>query len=394
MGSMHISAGLGKQHYPSLIPLPLSPPVLKPSKRPPHSLDAPNPTTRSNFSPISPVHDFPLDFPISGYRHIQPDDRRPGSHSASASLEMPRPVITQTPKLKQRSPSQPHLPSYFSTRALQQPPVIPLRMSSIPPNSKPRKYSLKNHRSMSTIRQSNGHEEKESVQAADFPKPPRRVSPPLRTDKALPSPPMSKEEAMRTRDRMSSNSPPLSRHSPPRRDSETHKREGQIWPKSSRDGEVEHPGIAELPATSTGIAKSHSRLHSAPTSSSLTQPFQAPDVQALTAGSKQASLSTPPLKPSSSSKDKPTTESPDIPDRSKSSKFKGKASNSTDPKKLKATLTESGGWAAGTQPQPSRTQKEKERKKRSKAKVLCEHVDLIKDEFWEKRPWLLSGKTG
>jgi hypothetical protein len=42
----------------------------------------------------------------------------------------------------------------------------------------------------------------------------------------------------------------------------------------------------------------------------------------------------------------------------------------------------------------SRTQRDKERKKRSKAKVLIEHVDIIKDEFWEKRPWILSGKVG
>jgi hypothetical protein len=42
----------------------------------------------------------------------------------------------------------------------------------------------------------------------------------------------------------------------------------------------------------------------------------------------------------------------------------------------------------------SRTQKEKDRKKRSKAKVVVAHVDLIKDDFWEKRPWILSGKAG
>ena len=41
----------------------------------------------------------------------------------------------------------------------------------------------------------------------------------------------------------------------------------------------------------------------------------------------------------------------------------------------------------------SRTQRDKDRKKRSKATVLMEHVDIIKDEFWEKRPWILSGKT-
>lgn len=42
----------------------------------------------------------------------------------------------------------------------------------------------------------------------------------------------------------------------------------------------------------------------------------------------------------------------------------------------------------------SRTQAEKLRKTRTKASVVVEHVDIIKDEFWEKRPWILSGKPG
>ncbi|EUC32237.1 hypothetical protein COCVIDRAFT_94881 [Bipolaris victoriae FI3] len=42
----------------------------------------------------------------------------------------------------------------------------------------------------------------------------------------------------------------------------------------------------------------------------------------------------------------------------------------------------------------SRSQRDKDRKKRSKAAILMEHVDIIKDDFWDKRPWLLSGKTG
>ena len=41
----------------------------------------------------------------------------------------------------------------------------------------------------------------------------------------------------------------------------------------------------------------------------------------------------------------------------------------------------------------SRTQRDKDRKKRSKAKIVIEHVDIIKDEFWEKRPWILSGRA-
>jgi tRNA(His) guanylyltransferase len=42
----------------------------------------------------------------------------------------------------------------------------------------------------------------------------------------------------------------------------------------------------------------------------------------------------------------------------------------------------------------SKTQQEKMRKLRRKAQVVVEHVDIIKDDFWQKRPWLLSGKPG
>lgn len=34
------------------------------------------------------------------------------------------------------------------------------------------------------------------------------------------------------------------------------------------------------------------------------------------------------------------------------------------------------------------------RKLRRKAQVVVEHVDIIKDDFWQRRPWLLSGKPG
>lgn len=44
--------------------------------------------------------------------------------------------------------------------------------------------------------------------------------------------------------------------------------------------------------------------------------------------------------------------------------------------------------------QQSRTQMENDKKKRAKARVTVEHLDIIKDEFWNRRPWLLSGKPG
>lgn len=42
----------------------------------------------------------------------------------------------------------------------------------------------------------------------------------------------------------------------------------------------------------------------------------------------------------------------------------------------------------------SKTQVDKEKKKRAKARVVIEHLDIIKDEFWDKRPWILSNKPG
>lgn len=42
----------------------------------------------------------------------------------------------------------------------------------------------------------------------------------------------------------------------------------------------------------------------------------------------------------------------------------------------------------------SKTQQDKLKKLRRKAQVVIEHVDIIKDEFWERRPWIISGKPG
>lgn len=45
----------------------------------------------------------------------------------------------------------------------------------------------------------------------------------------------------------------------------------------------------------------------------------------------------------------------------------------------------------GEESELSKTQKDKERKRRVKASIKTEHTDIIKDEFWDQRPWLLSG---
>jgi hypothetical protein len=238
---------------------------------------------------------------------------------------------------------------------------------------------------------------------------PRRVSPPLRTNKALPSPPLNRAEEMRTREKVMATSPitPTTRGSSPRGNDDPHKRAGQVWP----DNEVSHPGIAELPATAAN-PKAHGRSSSV--SATLTQPFYQPDVETLTSIIKSSPppmdadevQPTAPLKDSPRSKVKPTFDKPPPSKQATSSIDKHIASTATKlattskqpnitTSKGRAQITEQGGWAAGTHTGPvpqSRTQRDKERKKRSKAKVLVEHVDIIKDEFWEKRPWILSGK--
>jgi tRNA(His) guanylyltransferase len=44
--------------------------------------------------------------------------------------------------------------------------------------------------------------------------------------------------------------------------------------------------------------------------------------------------------------------------------------------------------------QGSKTQVENDKKKRAKARIIMQHTDIIKDGFWEKRPWLLSNRPG
>ena len=42
----------------------------------------------------------------------------------------------------------------------------------------------------------------------------------------------------------------------------------------------------------------------------------------------------------------------------------------------------------------SRTQREKVKKAKQKAQVIVQHIDVIKDELWALRPWLLTGEVG
>jgi tRNA(His) guanylyltransferase len=46
------------------------------------------------------------------------------------------------------------------------------------------------------------------------------------------------------------------------------------------------------------------------------------------------------------------------------------------------------------QSETSKTQEEKDRKMKAKVRITVQHVDIIRDEFWDRRPWLLSNKPG
>lgn len=48
--------------------------------------------------------------------------------------------------------------------------------------------------------------------------------------------------------------------------------------------------------------------------------------------------------------------------------------------------------STGVLKEKSKTQLEKEKKRAKKTKVVIEHVDIIQDEFWVKRPWILGDR--
>ena len=54
-----------------------------------------------------------------------------------------------------------------------------------------------------------------------------------------------------------------------------------------------------------------------------------------------------------------------------------------------------GSGSGGREPtEGSRSQMEKEKKRKQKARIVVEHVDIIQDTFWEKRPWILATRKG
>ncbi|KAI9837033.1 MAG: Glucose-responsive transcription factor [Sarea resinae] len=50
--------------------------------------------------------------------------------------------------------------------------------------------------------------------------------------------------------------------------------------------------------------------------------------------------------------------------------------------------------AAADQSGLSKTQQERDRKRRAKAHIVVQHLDIIRDDFWERRPWILSNRPG
>ncbi|KAF2628878.1 Thg1-domain-containing protein [Macroventuria anomochaeta] len=351
-----VTSPTGKQNFSSLTPLPLSPLILKPSTKPPMSLDAPNPTTRANFSPAAPPAGFAGSFAECNRSQ---GTAKPNSHSASALMSVPGP---SQPKLKHRSPSLSQIQTYLTSSSQ---PSIPLRMSSIPANTKPRKLSLQHLRSTSNLRTSNGEETENLAGPAQGTITPSRASPPLNCNKELPSPPMGERRVV----------------------SDPDKRKGRNgWQHD------DHPGIAELPATSAR----HSRQQSQPVPSSSEWGSHAQLYNKLQSSvpSSRSAVETdgqpiPPSKDASRSRRHAPTKPEAKPEA-------GKFKDMSKPASTEKSRAPTAGKEAsdGRSAQMSRTQKDKDRKKRSKARIIKEHTDLIKDDFWEKRPWILSGKTG
>jgi hypothetical protein len=184
-----------------------------------------------------------------------------------------------------------------------------------------------------------------------------------------------------------------------------------------RGSVYEHPGIAELPATRPWYPRMSScpptatatpmHMPAASTPGSVSGPVDWPVFPLLQeklqssipggGGSTQRYAATPSPPPAvresraglAGRPEHGAREAPAKPDAEQQRRDERPRQRTKEPRKEKDVRA-----AAVPPAQMSRTQREKDRKKRSKARVLVEHVDLIKDDFWEARPWILSGTTG
>ncbi|KAJ5204750.1 tRNA(His) guanylyltransferase [Penicillium cinerascens] len=62
-----------------------------------------------------------------------------------------------------------------------------------------------------------------------------------------------------------------------------------------------------------------------------------------------------------------------------------------EPKSAQASMEDD---TSAPEEKQSRSQQDKLKKLRRKAQVVVDHIDIIRDDFWERRPWILSNKPG
>ncbi|KAF2017659.1 Thg1-domain-containing protein [Aaosphaeria arxii CBS 175.79] len=352
-----------KSPLPQLTPLPLPPPTLKPSTKPPPFLNPPNSVAHTNTSPQpSPQIQIP---DVLSERSI--------SNSSKPIATSSRPVPSaDPPRLKHRSPSL----SMIDYTA--KPPIIPLRISSIPIDNRTRKLSLPSSQKSALF---NHHHHAPSSEKDKN----------LSTMKELPIPPSGGDDIIDLRNKVMAGELRLDSLTPANPASRPGSRLGV------QDTPPPPPPPPPPEQTSTGArpdlqqrARSHPRLRSAPPTATTTtaSTSRLPSPPALSNIKTKKSFSASPPPPSQPQQQPPpSSSSPAGASKPNSGKAKAKA-------KAKAKVPEEeGGWAAATK-EPSRTQREKERKKRTKARIVIEHVDVIKDEFWIRRPWILTGKAG
>lgn len=382
--------------HSALQPIPLPPPTLRPSTRPPPSLNPPNAIAHTNTSPLASPYPLTPTLGTSRTASNLKQSVKPISHSASASLSThtPRQTASAYRPTPKRSPSMSVLESGVGGLHMHGPPEIPLRISSIPPNQSPRKLSLPSQKSYALLRQEASDATKTtSANTSSYrggTGRPRTPPQQLMTMKELPSPPTGEYDeggvrgmVMGSEPQMWSQSPPP----PPTRDSEiTH--DSSETRTSGGHGEMEgfivNPIIPPSPpqptSTHSRTNSTYSRSYSFPAPPSA--PLYRTDEQHFSAFDWMGAVDTK----------QPLESPPAVPQKSQSRRNKKarKVMGIEDEGTRDAGKTGSQGRPV----QMSKTQREKDRKKRGKAKIVIEHVDIIGDKFWERRPWILSGRAG
>lgn len=425
------TAPVSKACLPQLVPLPLPPPTLTPSTGPPTNLNPPAVTGMSvpaaQARPVGPI--IPSRTVSTSATKLPSSSRskqRPGSSS-----DVPRQSPSRPTTLKHRSPS-------LSILEGGAPPKIPLRISSIPLDSAPRKLSLQSQRSFANgngqrSNNTTNHNLSASVPTmspSQNPRSPLYTLQPLQTWKQLPpAPPESSPDSPTLPDRHRHSMPPSPLfpsltestnptspterqyvHSPTtlrRERSCSHTRIGSAPVLSSFEFEISPSSTAVAPNRYDDGIDGGVRVNDRDVADvdNVSSSFPIPPKSKQRESSAHITSTMKPLhhqqhqhRPSPSpqppqlllQKHNPTsTITATAPSKSKSKpkpKSKPTNGNTNETEQL------------GTDGRPlipmSKTARDKERKKKSKARIVIEHVDLIKDEFWERRPWILRGTAG